>query len=1461
MLDHRISVPSNCSLDADNVFGPVVALGCRNGFDFTLLFEQSILGILPAVAFLLASPLRAVYLIKKDARTQRNSLRFVKLTATLTFALIQLALLVCWTRHDLPRTKASVPSASINFIVAIELLVLCWLEDGRSARPSSLLTAYLLLTLLLDIVQARTLWLRPPKTILLPALFTVSVGSKLAMLLLESLEKRQHLTEQYRDLPPESTSGIINRSFMWWLNHMFTVGSRRLLTIDDMYGLDQALNSATVSERAQRVWAQRRIPARRFEFPWKLCQALWKPLLMAVFPRMCLIGFTFAQPFLIAGLLDWLGSGQSTEGGHGLIAATVLVYLGLAISTLHSNHLLYRFITMFRGAASSLVYEHMLYIPDGKLEDRSAAITRMTTDIDRISACLVQLHECWARIFEVAIGIALLTLRLGWVSAIPVIIVMISSLACTYISKNIGNRQKTWVDAVQQRLAIITAMLTDIQVVKRMGLSRAFTDIIQMKRVSETQQMSSYRWHIVWQNMIQNLPWALAPALTFAVFAVQGHSLNFSKTFTSLSIITLLTNPAAKLLSAIPSTAASLGCFDRIQSFLLIPAENHLLHDSQDNMTIDHACTESIPEAAEQTPSLTVNPTTTDSLVVVVAFKNASIRPAPEGKILLNQINLEVLRGAMLTIRGPVGSGKSTLLRAILGQVICETGSVSLTTRCIAYCAQRTWLPNTTIRNAICGLVTTEKENSQSIDHEWYRAVLHACALDEDLDLIFEGDDMQIGSGLGARLSGGQMDRIALARAVYARKDLVLLDDVLSALDTDTKSLILERLFGKRGVFRKLNSTVILITHDTASLAYADKTLVISNGSLEEDDCGDNVSPEPSDHDTIGTPRGGRENNILMPEEDAAQIAKDNQLSDLKRSTGDCQVYKYYLRSIGCSSSLLFILFVILNVFCSTFSQIWLERWTSRGGEQRALYVTVYVMLAILEVICMGGYVWAILILISPSTARKLHYVVLKTVMGASSTTLATMDSGALLNRFSQDMTLIESQLPVGLLVTVSNLFTAIAAAALIATGSSWMAITVPFLIAAVFVVQHYYLKTSRQLRLLDLESRSPLYSHYMDTMNGLSTIQAFGWQKRFSEKSSKLLDVSQRPYYLLYCIQRWLALVLDLIVAAEAVLLVSLAVNLRAATSIGLLGVSLNNILSFNQSLSSLITGWTQLEISLGSIARIKDFERETQLEDTHHNDTVPASWPDRGAIEFKAVTAQYNPTTTTLKDVSFKIRPGQKIGICGRTGSGKTSLLGAILGMLDLTSGSILIDDVDLSQISRETVREHLVTIAQEPLILAGCTVRLNADPTPGNCHPDAEIIAALDRVGLWHGVLAERSGGLDAELSADTLSRGQTQLLGIARAILKLQRSGAKVLLLDEATSHVDRETETRVQTLLREEPFRSCSVLAVAHRVESIRDYDRVVVLERGRVVDVGDPRKITMQGGDDGGGGGGGGVGV
>ncbi|KAI2695411.1 hypothetical protein CBS147332_9340 [Penicillium roqueforti] len=1432
-------IPLGCPLEADNSFGPVTNPGCRDGFDFTLLFEQAIFGLVPAVAFLIISPVRLHILAKCDVRIQFNKLRSAKLITIVVFAAIQLALLISWAQNAKPFTYISVASGAINLAVALEILVISWMEDERSVRPSSLLAIYLVLTLLFDIVQTRTLWLSRAGS-LIPSLFTASVAAKMTMLLLESLGKQKYLTGTYRDLPPESTSGILNRSFLWWLNRLFHAGFRSLLTVGDLDVLDKPLESAGAAEKARQAWIQRQHPARRFEFPVQMCRALRASLALVVFPRLCLIGFTFAQPFLITSMLNWLDDPSTAlNDGYGLIGATILIYLGMALSTLSYNHMLNRFTTIFRGAASSMIYDHALRIPDGALEDRSATITLMTTDIDRIIDCLVTLNECWARTIEVAIGISLLALRMGWVCLMPLIIVILSSLGSTYISKNIGGQQKNWVDAVQQRIAITRSMLADIQTVKRMGLSKTFLHIIQNKRVQETHQMAKYRWSIVWQNMIQNLPWALAPALTFTVYAAQGKELDVSKTLSSLSIITLLTSPASKLLSAVPSTAAATGCFDRIQSFLMVPTGQH--HPDTTSITTEETHIHMSDSSGELQPISFLSSGTADPTFPVISMERVNIRPVPSAKIVLRDISIQVPAGNLVIIRGPVGSGKTTLLRAILSQAVCEKGVTTVKIKNPTLCAQIPWIPRGTIREAICGVTATGSVTTHGIDCEWYADVLHACALLPDLELFPEGDATQIGNGSGNKFSGGQMHRIALARAVYARRKLLLLDDVLSALDRKTKAIIMERLFGGDGLLRRTMSTVVMVTHEIDYLSYADQVLALSDGNLRREEARERTVYQALLPDAAAD-EGLEESTKSMMKEKAAEISKANDINDLRRATGDSAVYRYYLRYIGWTKAMIFVSFVTINVFASTYGKIWLERWANRGGGQKPLYVTIYFLLAICNTIGNGGYVWAILILISPATARRLHYVVLRTVIRATPQFLSTVDNGSILNRFSQDMTLVESQLPIGVLITVSNLFSSIASAALIATGSEYMAISLPFLIFAVFLLQHVYLKTSRQLRLLDLESRSPLYSHFLDTVEGLATIQAFGWEEDFQNKNSRLLDVTQRTYYMLNCIQGWLNLVLDLIVAAEAIIVVSLAVFLRQKTSVGLLGVSLNSILSFNGSLSSLISGWTQLEISLGSISRVRDFEMEVPSEVTSGKKEPPSDWPDRGAIHVSEVSAQYHPKAIALKSVSLVASPGQKIGICGRTGSGKSSLLSAILGMLTITNGSILIDNVDLATLQPERVRERIVTIPQDPFIMVGCTVRLNTDPT--GKFPDADIIAALDRVGIWKGVLDDR-GGLEAEITNTlSLSRGQQQLLELARAILKIQASNAKILLIDEATSGVDMETDAHVQALLRREPFHSCTALTVAHRVHTLMDHDLVLVLDHGKVIEMDGPGKLA-----------------
>ncbi|KAI0814150.1 ABC transporter [Xylaria sp. FL0064] len=1419
-----MNVLGACPSDADSSFGPAINSSCRGGFDFTLLFEESILSLSPAALFIIVSSWRVVYLVKSRTKASSNPARFQKFTVAFIYGALQLSLLVLRSVEPMGTTVTSLPSTILNLVAALFVLALTGLEDVKSLRPSFLLHTYLLLTSILDLPQARTLWLTRPNTAI-AAIFTASIVARAVLLLVDSWGgNRSYLLEAYRILPPESKSGIINRSFLWWMNDLFHRDLGSLLTFEDLYALDEDLASGPLSSCVWDSWGQRRRPERRLELPLAICRKLWWPLLLAAIARLALIDFTFTQPFLIFRVLDLLSEpsdpSDTDNNGYGLIGATFFIYLGIAISTLHYNQNLYRFVTMFRGATVALIYDHLLILPVDAYE-KSAALTLMSTDIDQIVLSFVNLNECWARLIEVLVGISLLALRLSWVSVVPVLIVLISFYGSTQVSKTIGGRQKMWIDAVQNRINIIALTLAAMKSVRMSGLSRLMTPVIQDMRIDETRRMSLYRWSTVWQNLVQNMPWALAPPLTFIVYAAQAimqgkPGIGTTQTFTSLSIITLLTNPAAKLLSAIPSTVASLGCLDRIQNFLIT--------------------------APKTDQRITLPSAPADSAQVALLIDGLSLRPAPSAPLVLENVGFTVTQGSLTMISGSVGSGKTTLLKAILGEAPYGNGKIGVLDCRMAYSAQPAWLPNVTILEAITGL----PRDGQNLDQKWYNTVLHACALDHDIYLLPEGDQTLVGSA-GSALSGGQQQRVSLARSIYARAGIILLDDVLSSLDSRTQDSIMSSLFGSSGILRKSSTTVLLVSNAAKHLTYADKILIVNGKTIIDGGSYhsalsrgliDGLELSSTTHSEINNKP--QHTNV---KERSSEVTKAHQKEDLRRATGDFAVYKYYFQRVGWAKMLTFISFVILNVGSYSFGQIWLSRWTGDGGRHIALYLPVYISLAVLISAGQAAYGNA-----GPHIPVDRQEISLHCAE-SSYESFFTTEIGAILNRFSQDMTLIENQLAIGVLVTVSNLILSAATAGLVAAGSSYMALSVPVLILIIGVLQHVYLRTSRQLRLLDLEARSPLYTHFLETLGGLSTVRAFGWQAQFKTRNEILLDLSQRPYYLLYCIQRWLNLVLDLIVGAEAVLVVSLALGLRHTTSPGLLGVSLNNILSFNVALSSLVSGWTVLETSLGSIARLKQFEADVEPEDKGElMNKPPPHWPDRGAIEFRNVTAHHGPASGGIQDISLRIKPGQRVGVCRRTGSGKSSLLGAILGLLDIQSGSILIDGIDLSTASRDTTRERLLVAPQEPLILAG-SVRFNVDPHGHN--DDEDIAAALERVGLRDLLVGEHGArDLDTPLTTSNLSKGEQQLLALARLLLMLKsrkHAGATgaVLLLDEPTSDLDAQTDATVQRVLREE-FGGVTTVVVAHRLTTIMDSDLIVVMDAGRVVEVSEPGELLRR---------------
>ena len=473
-------------------------------------------------------------------------------------------------------------------------------------------------------------------------------------------------------------------------------------------------------------------------------------------------------------------------------------------------------------------------------------------------------------------------------------------------------------------------------------------------------------------------------------------------------------------------------------------------------------------------------------------------------------------------------------------------------------------------------------------------------------------------------------------------------------------------------------------------------------------------------------------------------------------------------------------------------------------------------------------------IIMIPRSATHLHGKLLETIENAPLSFFTSTDAGQIVNRFSQDLSVIDAELPTAVLILANNFFMAIIQAIFICISASYFSIVLPFVLLVMYMLQKFYLRTSRQIRLMDLEAKAPLYSNFLETLSGLVTIRAFRWTKDMEKQNMAFLDASQRPFYLLYCIQRWLILVIDLLVAALAVILVAFIVRFRHGADAGFVGLALINIMSLNMTLSAVIIHWTATETSLGAVSRIKSFVGSTRSENlpTESQEVLP-EWPSKGSILISDVSASYAlDQHPALRNIGLAIPAGQKIGVCGPSGSGKSSFVALLLHMLEINEGSVMIDDVDLSTIPRKVLRERLTVIPQEPIFLRG-TIRQNINPLDLG-ENDSAAEAVLKEVGLWS--IVTNAGGLNALMEAeDLLSHGQRQLFCLARAMLR----SSKVLIIDEATASVDLQTDKLMQKIISDH-FTDCTIIAVAHRLETIRNFDRIAVFENGRVVEYGEP---------------------
>ncbi|KAI1338782.1 P-loop containing nucleoside triphosphate hydrolase protein [Xylariaceae sp. FL0016] len=1451
----------------DGLLGPAVQ-GCRDDFDFTITFENIFFALIPASIFIALYLPRIAYLFRRPVMVDGVLLLSAKLIAITSYGVIQLAILVLTSVKPGRFTALLVSSSAVRLLSAIFMGALSHLEHSRSPRSSILLNTYLSVAILLQAAQTRTYWLASGSIdeAVFSRLFTTTVVLEACILGLESRGKSRWIRWDAKDHSPEESTGIFGLGAFTWLNTLFMRGYKRILTLSDLYPLDQNISAEYLKPKFEHHLEHllSRSPGEDHGLAKALAKALAPHLLLAVGPRIAMGAFQFCQPFLISSILDYLQQPSASPTiGYGLIGATSLVYTGIAVSGALYWYFQERAMYMARGMLASAIYSKTVNISASA--DDSAALTLMSADVERVIRGFLHMHEIWANIIQVGLACWLLSIQIGAAFVAPLIVVGCCVVCTAILSRFAGPRQKAWMEKIQKRVGMTSKIIAQMKYLKMSGLAHSVEQLLQQMREDELETGARYRLIQTLSAVVGYTPLCISPVIAFA-FADQTPGV--TKIFTSISYIILLAAPLGVVFQIIPVILAAFTCLNRIQKFLEIDSRVDFRQRKRDitNKEKEENGGEQYSHDLQLAPAVNI---------IGGSFGWKPSTPS------LKHIGLHIPKSRLTIVIGPIASGKTTLCNVLLGETPMAQGCVAVDLGIgpdtVGYCSQTPFLTNTTIKENIIG--------HARYDEKRYNEVIEASMLKHDFEaLMQDGDQTRIGSN-GITLSGGQKQRVAIARALYLDSQFFIFDDVLSGLDTDTEEQLYHRVFSSDGLLRKRNASVVLCTHSVRHLPAADHIValgqdgrIVEQGTFPElmankkyvhglevkDSFNSKTNEAHPEAQSITTAPSSRSK--VTASKSGAMSSTPNE--EQGRMLGDGAVYSYYFSRLKKTSVVMFILSGLGWGFFYNFATVWLEFWSKDvtspvQSRSNSFYLGIYAIFQVsvlaslfaMSMTCFKSFILA--------SGAKLHAEALRTVIKAPLRFFATTDTGIITNLFSQDMTLIDGQLPMALSNFGLYMFSCAGTAAVVAASSPYVVITYPFLVSILYGIQKFYLRTSRQIRLLDLEAKSPLYTHFIDTVNGITTIRALGWVPNSIRVNDQLLDTSQRPAYLLAMIQRWLEFMLQLLVAVLALAVVTLATQLGSNTAIT--GASLVTLMSFGEGLSYIVTNYTMLETSIGAVSRLKTFSDKVKPEDLESEDTTPSpQWPDRGHVVLSGVSASYTdaissgPTTTdnqhlALKNIDLTLAGGEKVAICGRSGSGKSSfilLLLRILEPLASAAGTMMIDDIPLDRIDRATLRQRIIAVPQDAVFLPdGTSFKENLDIASDGAMDD-DCRSVLEKVDLW--TFVERHGGLGGPMHADTLSQGQKQLFSLARAVLRRRMrsnvNGASnrdggVLLLDEVNSSVDQDTDRTMQEIIRRE-FEAYTVVMVSHRLDAVMDFDKVVVLEQGSVTEIGSPRVLV-----------------
>lgn len=1178
--------------------------------------------------------------------------------------------------------------------------------------------------------------------------------------------------------------------------------------------------------------------------------------------------FLFINPLILDLLINFAASdlplwrGFLYAGVMLVVAITNLVLIG------QSSHIAYWTGMRIRSALISAIYRKALKLSSGTKRNYTLGeiVNLMAVDVQRMVDATVLFNIAWTTPIQFSIALYLLWQRLG-PSVLAGIAVLVTLILLTISSSGYAKKlQAQQMKLKDHRLKLMNEILNGMKVLKLYAWETCFMNLVNGIRSDEIKVLRKAAYFGTGMTFVWMSSSVLIASMTFTTYVLvdSNNILDANKAFVSLSLFGVMQAPIMLMPMAIMAMIQATIALKRIKKFLMSEELN------LDN--VQHVCDENY----------------------AIKVENASFMWSLQEPPVLDDLSLKVPVGSLVAVVGPVGAGKSSLVSAILGEMEKVKGRVTIADS-IAYVSQQAWMQNATIKeNILFG---------KRYRSAFYDRVIEACALRPDLQILPAGDQTEIGEK-GINLSGGQKQRISLARAVYHEANIYLLDDPLSAVDVHVGTHIFNNLIGPKGLLK--DKTRVLVTHRISYLPQVDLIVVINEGHISEvgtyrellDRKGlfaeflINYVVSSEDEETEGveeireiiTKMGSSEHEKILarsmsltesenglkslsiqtsfeksmkrqfshsssqPDRDNAMDSRKGVLTVVETAeTGKVKwdTYFHYAKSISGRVVFFTLLCYVFAYSCSMGSSVWLSIWSNdKPGEDgtldtalRDLRLGVYGGL---------GITFAILILFgglfitygTMKAAEKLHHEMLHNVLRSPMSFFDTTPLGRIVNRFSKDVDVVDLVIPQILQLWMGTLFQVLAVIVVISIGTPlFLAAAVPNFILYYFL-QKFYVTTSRQLKRLESVTRSPIYSHFSESVAGAATIRAFGRQQHFIAQSETKVDKNHECYYPSIISNRWIGIRLELIGNVLVFCAAMLVVLGRGTLSPGVVGLIISYALSITVLLNWVVRMTSDLETNIVAIERIKEYtSTPTEAEWEIPDKKPPEGWPSHGEITFDRYCTRYRKgLDLVLQKITCNINSGEKVGIVGRTGAGKSSLTQALFRIIEAADGSIKIDGEEISKLGLHDLRSRLTIIPQDP-VLFSASLRMNLDPF--NSHSDDEIWKALELSHL-KSFVASLPESLSYQVSegGENLSVGQRQLVCLTRAVLRK----TKILVLDEATAAVDLETDDLIQATIRKE-FAECTVLTIAHRLNTIMDNDRILVLDLGRIKEFDSPSNL------------------